>query len=1304
MVLIGNLHLKFVINKIYIFPMKRILFLFITIITALSAQSQLKPKANKYPSLLWEITGNGVSRPSYLFGTMHVSSKIAFHLADSFYIGIRNADMVALETNPESWQEDMSKYDLESMKYSNSGRRPRYGMGNYSSMPSDYLTIGTLEFFKYEENIERSLYSNPSTINNFLYRSYGNQSSDFEEDTYLDMYIYQCGKRWGKKVAGVENYAESMRLMQEAYRDAAKEKNKKERNYDVDEDYSIGKLQEAYRKGNLDQLDSINKLNSFSDAFDEKFMYRRNEIQASSIDSILRSGNSLFVGVGAAHLPGERGVIEMLRAKGYKLRPIKMGERDSQHKEQVEKIRVQVKFNTESAEDGFFKVDIPGKFFKFNGDGPMDQRQYADMANGSYYMVTRIATNAWMWGHNSENVYRTIDSLLYENIPGKIVSKSKITKNGYTGFDITNRTRRGDIQRYNIFITPFEVIIFKMGGNDEYVKDGVEAQRFFGSIQLKEYKTEPGINWKKYSPPYGGFSIDLPHEPYISNDGSWIYDAEDRQGKTNYRIIRTDVHNYHFVEEDTFDLGLMAESFASSEFIDTMLARKQGNHKGYPSLDCKYRTKSGVILSARFIIQGPHYYTLVAGSKDASPRMQQFLNSFEITPFVYGETKTHRDTSLYYSVQSPVIPETKKERLDIPRYFGGYSDDDDDDESEKEMLEDGAYRSSIISNDSTGERVYVSFYKYPRYYFAEDRMDADITKNLDSMWIVKSKKTYKLADSTKVAELVLSDTGSSRTLISKTMYKNGLVFSLETQLDSLSKPSAFINSFFSTFKPADTLKGINIYEKKSSLLFADLMSADTVAHKRAVKNIDYIYIDSTDLPVLKKAINWLTWDKKKYLEIKKDLIRKLEDINTIGATDYLKELYYNAGDTVELQYVILETMLQQQTQCAFNVFKDIVTSEPPVLAERSRSEWSPYTQPVTTRRYARSRSYDNSSFLDELTDSLKLTRTIFPDLLPLLNLDDYERAMMGLLARLIDSNLVKPKDYEMFFTKFLIEAKQELKKQVIAEKRRAIKKAEESKDDKAAPAPYYVESNTEDKGNMSLSLYATILLPYWDINPNVRPVINQMLGSNDKRLKYNTMMLLLRNGKPVHDSLLDYFAGLDEFRYELYTDLTKMKKANKFPAKYNNHIDLGRSCLYDIKMYSKPDTIAYVDRLPATVKGKKGFIYFFKYRNKKDEGSWKLATVGLVPEDPKKFELDISDIRSQNGRFLTGLGSYDDDEDDDVSDFTDFLEVRIKDDEPLKDQLNRELRKKLYSVRKSAREFYDDDSDNRRYDMPMPRY
>jgi hypothetical protein len=875
----------------------------------------------------------------------------------------------------------------------------------------------------------------------------------------------------------------------------AKDKNKKERSYDGEEDYSADKIQEAYRSGNLDLLDSINRYNSFSAAFDEKFLYRRNEIQTNSIDSIIKSGSTLFVGVGAAHLPGRRGVIELLRQKGYRLRPVKMGERDSKDKEQVDKLRVPVTFRTETADDGLFKVDIPGKFYKSGDDGALDQRQYADMSNGSYYMVTRIMTNAWMWGQTNEVVYKTIDSLLYENVPGKIVSKTVITKSGYRGLDIVNRTRRGDMQRYNIFITPFEIIFFKMSGNGDYVKTGDEAKKFFGSIQFKEYKN--GTEWKKYSPPYGGFSVDMPHEPYIGNDGSWIYDAEDRTGNAHYRIVRSDIHNYHFVEEDTFDLRLMEESFMTSEFIDTQLLRKQTNYKGYPAMDCKYKDKNGSVYLTRFIIQGPHYYTLVAYGKHETAAMRNFLNSFEIKPFVYSGARQQRDTSLYFTVQTPVFPEDKKIKLNMPRgnYYGN---DDDDDESESDQLEAGAYRNKIISNDTTGEKIYVAFYRSPRYYYTRDsaalNKENEVSILGDTSWIIRNRKKTELPNKMKVWETVVTDTGSSRTLWVKSFYKNGIGFSLITESDTLTQPSAFIKKFYETFTPEDTLQGVNPFVKKSNLFFADFMSEDSMLHKRAVKHIDEIVLDSSDLPRLKNAIAFLNWDEKKYLDNKKSLIGKLGDIKTDASANYLKELYYKLNDTVQLQYTALESLLQQQTSYAFNIFRDMVNAEPPVLdiSSTKYSSYLPFIPGFARRNY----SYDNGNFLDELSDSLQLTKTILADLLPLLNLDDYKTSMMSLLGQMIDSNLVKPKDYDMYFSKFLIEAKQELKKQAIAEKKKAIEKAEESKEDKKTSSVY--DEDVKDYGNDDLSLYATLLLPYWETNASVQPLIQQMLKSNDK--------------------------------------------------------------------------------------------------------------------------------------------------------------------------------------------------------------
>ncbi|MBS1609500.1 MAG: TraB/GumN family protein [Bacteroidetes bacterium] len=1255
--------------------MKRLLVLIAVIIFFLPSFSQIKIKNKKYPSLLWEINGNGIKKPSYLFGTMHISSKVVFNLADSFYIGIKNANVVALETNPESWQEDMSKYDL-SNNYMLEGR-----YGNFDQLPNDYLSIHTLEFGKYEKKIEQALYSNPAVINNLLYRTYGDFSSDFEENTYLDMYIYQVGKKWGKKVAGVENYGESMKLMMEAYKDAAKDKDRRERSYDAENGFSADKLQEAYRSGNLDLLDSLNKLQSFSNAFDEKFLYRRNEIQANSIDSILKSGSSLFVGVGAAHLPGSRGVIEILRQRGYSLRPVIMEKKaDSRQKDSVEKLHVPVVFSTYTADDGFFKVDIPGKLYGAdNSPGMFDQRQYADMANGSYYIVTRLRTNNVMWGHGIDEIYKKIDSVLYENIPGKILNKQTIYRNGYKGFDILNRTRRGDVQRYNIFITPFEIIFFKMSGNDEYVKNGKEAHLFFNSIKLKDYNN---TGWKKYSPPFGGFSVQLPHDAFVSNDGSWLFDAEDKSDYSRYRIVRTDIHNYHFVEVDTFDLSLMEESFKSSEYIDKEINRQQTNWKGYPVLDCQFLGKDGSIFATRFIIQGPHYYSLISHSEKENPKTKLFFDSFEIKPFVYGQPKERKDTALYYSVLTPVFPELKKEKLEFPNQYD-YLNNDDDDKNEKDALENGIYRNKIISNDSTGQKVYVSFNKYGRYHYESDSSWLN-RKNLksylggDSTWIVRKLKSFDSPDKMRVWEYELTKKGSSRIFLKKDFYKNGISFSLITESDSLTEPDNFIRTFFNSFTPADTLRGISPFTSKSKDFFEDFFSSDSIAHRRAVKSIDEFDVSASDLQQFKKAIGSFSWEDKKYLDTKKSFISKLKDIDSKESSDYLKHLYYAAGDTVEIQYTVLETLLQQQTKYSISMFRDIITEEPPVLQTDKVPDYSNYTR-WNAASFYKKYQISNGDFMDELYDSLKLTKTILPGLLPLLNLDDYKWPVMKLLARMVDSNLVATRDYSGWLNKFLLEAKLELKKQLIAEKKKAIKKAEDSRMERPSVYSAYDKLEDKDKGNDDLSIYATLLLPYLDKNASVQTLFQQLLQSGDDELKYSIMFLLLRNNKEIPDSLPAYFAAKEKYRYELYSDLKEISRSEKFPDKYNNHLDLAKSKLLDTKLYDKPDSLVYLDRLHAAVKSNKGFVYFFKYKKKKDDDIWSIASVGLVPEDPKQFEFDNETGQGAGGIYY----------DDYISDFTELSDTKLREDEPEADQLKTALKKLLYSTHSSAKNFYD---------------
>ena len=94
------------------------------------------------------------------------------------------------------------------------------------------------------------------------------------------------------------------------------------------------------------------------------------------------------------------------------------------------------------------------------------------------------------------------------------------------------------------------------------------------------------------------------------------------------------------------------------------------------------------------------------------------------------------------------------------------------------------------------------------------------------------------------------------------------------------------------------------------------------------------------------------------------------------------------------------------------------------------------------------------------------------------------------------------------------------------------------------------------------------------------------------------MLLLLRNNKPYPTALLKYFGGLDEYRYELYKDLKSLKKMN-ISRQYNNHLDLGKSKLMEEKTYDKPDSIVFVDRLAAEVKGRKGLVISLSTKQRK---------------------------------------------------------------------------------------------------------
>jgi uncharacterized protein YbaP (TraB family) len=1190
-----------------------------------------KKEAKNYPALLWEITGNGLKKPSYLFGTMHVSSKMAFHLSDSFYLCIKNADVVALELDPQLWQDQLFRYQNMQMNLR------FYTQGS----PNDYLNEKSFQLETYEDKLRLALSEEPTIINGLLYRTF-QPKADFEEDTYLDLYIYQTGKKLGKQATGVENYFETERLILEATQDMMRDRRRKNIDIDGESAYELErKTQEAYRKGDLDMLDSLEHMMQPSSAYLEKFLYKRNEIQANSVDSILKK-KSLFVGVGAAHLPGKRGVIELLRKKGYNLRPVSMSDQDALQRENIDQVKVPVSFSSFTSDDQSFSVKLPGKLYKRADSRSGDSWQYADMSNGAYYMITRVKTHSSLFGQREENILKKIDSLLYENVPGRILQKKHIVKNGYSGFDIVNKTRRGDIQRYDILATPFEILVFKMSGNGNYV-EGPEADQFFNSIVLKKPLSK---SWQVFEPAHGGFRVSFPGTPFQNMNASgfdavprWEYESQDSATGDSYLVWKKSIHNYRFLEEDTFDLSLMEESFQLSDCIEKQMTRKYGICAGYPCLDASFTLKDGSLMRARFVIKGPHYYMLAARSRNRNKSFTAFFDSFGFTPYHYSDFRKYTDTFVNISVTTPVVPDIDVEVRNIMERTNS-------EDFLNSVSDYTSYwprnKSALFQDDSTGEAVYVSTQPYPKYYYPKDSaafwLEETNENKISEDFILRSKEPFKFNDSVFGTNYVFTDTNSSTVIHSRVFVKDNRLYRIISLEDSLMNESDFVKQFYASLKPLEKKTGESIFANKLPAFFHDFYSTDSVSSKKAKDAISNVYFGPGGVKDLLFAIHALPYNNKDYFITKTKLISELGYINDSATlrtvVEGLKNIYERSADTSTIQNAVLKALAQNKTSESYELLKKLLIQDPPVFDNPSEYNY----------------------LFQNIGDSLALARRLFPDLLQLSSVDDYKENIRSLLTVLVDSGYLKGSDYESSFNRIFFEAKIQLKKQQGKDEKQLQKKNESlnnSDNDNG-------DKTDEDYYN-ELEDYAVLLMPFYDKNAGVSHFYDKLLKSSDASLRLSTAVLLLRNNRPVADSIIQFLAASDQYRSIFLKKLESVDKENKFPQQYKNQQAITRSQLVSSHTGGELAAIEFVDKRTVQFKQNKGYVYFFKYKVQNDD-EWQIGIGGLQPLDLKKVSNNDDLVRLTNKKIIP--------------------------DQPILEQFNVQLKRLLFTKHKSAVSFY----------------
>jgi uncharacterized protein YbaP (TraB family) len=278
------------------------LFAFALCLFVLSASSQ-------YQNLLWKISGNGLAKESFLFGTMHSADNRAFKKTEQVKKAIKQCDAYAMEILADENELDASILLNLMMKDGTT-------LSKLFSK-EEYHTLDSL----LEESIGYSieLLENIQPIVVSLLLEQAGAAKDSAEP--LDLYLQEFAENEGKKLIGIETVQEQLKALQAlSYKEQAqmvKEDLKKQNNLELSE-----QLFRFYVTENLDSMVILNKQNPMPEKLEKALITDRNKIMIERITAFIKQ-QPTFCAVGALHLPEKNGIIEGLRKKGFKVEAVK---------------------------------------------------------------------------------------------------------------------------------------------------------------------------------------------------------------------------------------------------------------------------------------------------------------------------------------------------------------------------------------------------------------------------------------------------------------------------------------------------------------------------------------------------------------------------------------------------------------------------------------------------------------------------------------------------------------------------------------------------------------------------------------------------------------------------------------------------------------------------------------------------------------------------------------------------------------------------------------------------------------------
>lgn len=257
-------------------------------------------------SLLWKLSLPGSGYCSYLFGTMHIRDQRAFNGLDKVFACIDACQSFALEI-------DLN--EEEGPAGAMAFRFPGHSSLFDHLSARAYCRLRRIILKAFEVDIHHFGHFTPIALTEII------TGKVLAEDhpLFLDAFLWEYASEKGKDTSGIETREEQFALLK---RIPLEDQIKTLR--DIGRNTArframLHKMAEVYQKGDLINLYHLSRKSAGS--LRKWMLFDRNRIMAERIAQKIR-GQSVFCGVGAAHLWGGKGVLRLLKQRGILVEPV----------------------------------------------------------------------------------------------------------------------------------------------------------------------------------------------------------------------------------------------------------------------------------------------------------------------------------------------------------------------------------------------------------------------------------------------------------------------------------------------------------------------------------------------------------------------------------------------------------------------------------------------------------------------------------------------------------------------------------------------------------------------------------------------------------------------------------------------------------------------------------------------------------------------------------------------------------------------------------------------------------------------